>query len=60
MHSTADLTIEIERALELFPELKPRLDVAGGALFPGAFARVHFHIPPDKNTVTVPASCRLE
>ncbi len=35
MHSTADLTIEIERALELFPELKPRLDVAGGALSGG-------------------------
>ncbi len=27
-----------------------------GALFPGAFTRVHFEIPPDPNTVSLPAS----
>ncbi|MGO4714140.1 ABC transporter ATP-binding protein [Bradyrhizobium sp. 2TAF24] len=35
MHSTAALADEIERALALFPELKARLDVAGGALSGG-------------------------
>lgn len=35
MHTSAILADEIERALALFPELKPRLDVAGGALSGG-------------------------
>jgi multidrug efflux pump subunit AcrA (membrane-fusion protein) len=30
-----------------------------GLLQPGAFARVHFQIPPDPNTYTVPASAML-
>ncbi len=29
------------------------------ALFPGAFARVHFQIPPDRNAVLVPASALI-
>ncbi|MBR1217722.1 ABC transporter ATP-binding protein [Bradyrhizobium sp. U87765 SZCCT0131] len=35
MHTTAILADEIERALALFPELKARLDIAGGALSGG-------------------------
>jgi len=35
MHPSAKLADEIERVLALFPELKPRLDVAGGALSGG-------------------------
>jgi len=35
MHPTGKLSEAIERALTLFPELKPRLDVAGGALSGG-------------------------
>jgi branched-chain amino acid transport system ATP-binding protein len=35
MHTTAQLSDAIDRALELFPELKPRLDIAGGALSGG-------------------------
>jgi RND family efflux transporter MFP subunit len=34
-------------------------DNKDGALFPGAFARVHFEIPPDANTVRVPASALI-
>ena len=29
------------------------------ALFPGAFTRVHFQIPPDTNAVVVPASALI-
>ncbi|MEW6639522.1 MAG: ABC transporter ATP-binding protein [Pseudomonadota bacterium] len=35
MHTSAILADEIERVLALFPELKPRLDVPGGALSGG-------------------------
>ena len=31
-------------------------DNADGALSPGAFARVHFQLPPDPNAVTIPAN----
>ncbi|MGO9420119.1 efflux RND transporter periplasmic adaptor subunit [Roseiarcus sp.] len=34
-------------------------DNKDGALFPGAFARVHFQIPPDANIVRVPASALI-
>ncbi len=34
-------------------------DNKDGALAPGAFARVHFQIPPDRNAVTVPADALL-
>src|SRR5262249_43747066 len=30
-----------------------------GALAPGAFARVHFRLPPDPDTVTLPADALL-
>jgi multidrug efflux pump subunit AcrA (membrane-fusion protein) len=34
-------------------------DNKDGALAPGAFARVHFQIPPDPNAVTLPADALL-
>ena len=34
-------------------------DNKDGVLAPGAFTRVHFQIPPDPNTYTVPASAML-
>jgi RND family efflux transporter MFP subunit len=34
-------------------------DNKDGALAPGAFARVHFQLPPDPNTVTLPANALL-
>ena len=34
-------------------------DNKDGALSPGAFARVHFQLPPDPNTVTLPANALL-
>jgi len=34
-------------------------DNKDGSLHPGAFTRVHFKIPPDPNTYTVPASAML-
>lgn len=34
-------------------------DNKDGALDPGAFARVHFRIPPDRNAVTLPADALL-
>ena len=34
-------------------------DNEDGALTPGAFARVHFKVPPDRNAVTLPASALL-
>ena len=34
-------------------------DNKDGLLHPGAFARVHFRIPPDANTFTLPASAML-
>jgi RND family efflux transporter MFP subunit len=34
-------------------------DNKDGALFPGAFTRVHFQIPPDPNTVLIPASALI-
>jgi RND family efflux transporter MFP subunit len=34
-------------------------DNKDGLLHPGAFTRVHFKIPPDPNTVTIPASAML-
>jgi RND family efflux transporter MFP subunit len=34
-------------------------DNKDGLLHPGAFTRVHFKIPPDPNTVTIPASAIL-
>jgi RND family efflux transporter MFP subunit len=34
-------------------------DNKDGALFPGAFARVHFQIPSDRNAVRVPASALI-
>lgn len=34
-------------------------DNKDGALAPGAFARVHFHLPPDPDAVTIPASALL-
>ena len=34
-------------------------DNKDGALTPGAFARVHFQIPPDPNAVTLPANALL-
>jgi multidrug efflux pump subunit AcrA (membrane-fusion protein) len=34
-------------------------DNKNGLLAPGAFTRVHFQIPPDLNTFTVPASAML-
>jgi RND family efflux transporter MFP subunit len=34
-------------------------DNKDGLLAPGAFTRVHFRIPPDPNTVTIPASAML-
>jgi RND family efflux transporter MFP subunit len=34
-------------------------DNKDGALAPGAFARVHFRIPPDPNTLRIPASAIL-
>ena len=34
-------------------------DNADGALFPGAFARVHFQFPPDPNAVRVPANALI-
>ena len=34
-------------------------DNKDGALFPGAFARVHFQIPPDTDAVLVPASALI-
>jgi RND family efflux transporter MFP subunit len=34
-------------------------DNKDGALAPGAFARVHFQIPPDSNAVTLPASALM-
>jgi RND family efflux transporter MFP subunit len=34
-------------------------DNKDGALAPGAFARVHFQIPPDPNTITLPANALL-
>lgn len=34
-------------------------DNKDGSLHPGAFARVHFRIPPDPNTFTIPASALL-
>ena len=34
-------------------------DNKDGALAPGAFVRVHFHIPPDPNTLRIPAGAIL-
>jgi multidrug efflux pump subunit AcrA (membrane-fusion protein) len=34
-------------------------DNKDGMLAPGAFTRVHFEIPPDPNTMTIPASAML-
>jgi RND family efflux transporter MFP subunit len=34
-------------------------DNADGALSPGSFARVHFELPPDKQTIRIPASALL-
>ena len=34
-------------------------DNKDGALAPGAFARVHFQIPPDRNAITLPADALL-
>ena len=34
-------------------------DNKDGALSPGAFARVHFQVPPDPNAVTLPANALL-
>ena len=34
-------------------------DNKDGALFPGAFTRVHFQLPPDPNAVLVPASALI-
>ena len=34
-------------------------DNKDGALFPGAFTRVHFQLPPDANAVLVPASALI-
>jgi RND family efflux transporter MFP subunit len=34
-------------------------DNKDGALAPGAFARVHFHMPPDPNTLRIPAGAIL-
>jgi multidrug efflux pump subunit AcrA (membrane-fusion protein) len=34
-------------------------DNKDGALAPGAFTRVHFQLPPDPNTVTLPANALL-
>ena len=34
-------------------------DNKDGLLFPGAFTRVHFSIPPDPNTFTIPASAMV-
>ncbi len=60
---TFDATIETtSRAIDkksrsLLVELVA--DNEDGALTPGAFARVHFKVPPDRNAVTLPASALL-